>query len=158
MHLPSCTCCIVHGKGGRYILAMQNTWMQAHRLYGCFINEFVLMYGASCLSCPGGVEHLSLELEFIWPFVNEECSFNEVIKPNVKDQLLIHVVRESKDEFVMWIISFESEIISNDLLVTQSLPVDQGQGLLIFCYAVKENAIIWWIGQLGRESVCKMCQ
>lgn len=76
------------------------------------------MYGASCLSCPDGVEHLSLKLEFIWPFVNEECSFNEVINTNAKDPLmLIHVVHESKDEFVMWIISFESEIISNDLPV-----------------------------------------
>lgn len=131
--------------------------MQAHRLDVCFINEFASMYGASCLPCPDGVEHLSLEWEFIWPFINEECSFNEVFEPNVKDQLLIHVVRESKDEF-MWIISFESEIISNDLLVTTSLPADQGQGLLTCCYAVTENAIIWWIGQLRRESVCKMCQ
>ncbi len=62
--------------------------MQAHRLYVCFINEFASMYGASCLPCPDGVEHLSLEWEFIWPFINEECSFNEVFEPNVKDQLL----------------------------------------------------------------------
>lgn len=62
-------------------------------------------------------------------------------EPNVKDQLLILVVRESKDEF-MWIISFEREIISNYLLVTTSLPADQGQRLLTFCYAVTENAII----------------
>lgn len=58
-----------------------------------------------------------------------------------KINCFIHVVRESKDEF-MWIISFESEIISNDLLVTTSLPADQGQGLLTCCYAVTENAII----------------
>ncbi len=125
--------------------------MQAHRLCGCFINEFALMYGASSLPCPDDVEHLSLEQEFIWPFINEECSFNEVFEPNVKDHLLIHVVRESKDEF-MWIISFEREIISNYLLVTTSLPADQGHGPLAFRHAVTEMPL--YDGWAIKEGIC----
>lgn len=75
VHLPSCTCCIVlicsavmcvycslrwkiHISHAKHI----NASTQTLRL---FINEFVLMYGASCLSCPDRVEHLSLELKFI---------------------------------------------------------------------------------------------
>lgn len=56
--------CTAH-QSRKNILTMQTTYMQAHKLCGCFINKFVLMYCASCLSCPDGVKHLSLELEFI---------------------------------------------------------------------------------------------